>query len=50
MLRLPKALEKYKSGMTVEMTCYQNGCEEVWIDVTLGDEYTIRPETSHPVL
>jgi len=38
---MPKALYRFKAGGKVFITCYHPGCENVFILVTLGQEYEI---------
>ncbi len=41
---MPKALARYQPGLEVEMSCYQSGCEDVSIPVTLGGEFPVHPD------
>ena len=40
---MPEALRRYHAGASVEMTCYQEGCERVSIPVVLGKKGSISP-------
>jgi len=37
---MPEPLSGFVSGREVELVCYQGGCEEVFLSVRLGENYS----------
>jgi len=40
---MSKALARFKKGDLVEFRCYQDGCKNILLPATLGEEYKIHP-------